>query len=208
VGGGKIGQNIKNIIFDLGDVLVRFDPDWYLKSEGLNNVEVELVRDKFFLSKEWAYLDIGIITRDEAKEVIISRNKKYKYILSKFIDNYPNMYKSIDCNVEILNELKNRRYKLYFLSNFHKKAFLTIREQFKFFKLFDDGVVSAFVKLLKPYRSIYLKLVEKNGIKPRESIFIDDARANIEAAEKLGFGTIHLNNPAELSYALSHMGII
>jgi len=203
-----MGQNIKNIIFDLGDVLVKFYPEGYLKSEGLNNVEVELIRDIFFLSKEWAYLDIGIITREEAKEIIISRNKKYRYILSKYIDNYPGMYKLVDCNVELLNELKNKKYKLYFLSNFHKEAFLTIHKQFNFFKLFDGGVVSAFVKLLKPYSSIYLRLIKKNGIKAKESLFIDDTIANIEAAAKLGFNTIHLKNPAKLGYILGNAGII
>ncbi len=203
-----MGQNIKNIIFDLGDVLVRFYPDGYLKSEGLKSAEAELIRDKFFLSKEWAYLDIGIITREEAKEVIISRNKKYRYILSKYIDNYQGMYKIIDCNAKLLNELKNKKYKLYFLSNFHKEAFLTIYEKFNFFKLFDGGVVSAFVKLLKPYSSIYLKLIKKNGIKAKESLFIDDTIANVEAAEKLGFNTIHLKDTAKLGYILSNMNII
>jgi len=199
---------IRNIIFDLGNVLVEFNPDKYLKSEGLDDKKAELVRNKLFLSKEWAYLDRGIITREEARKSITSRNKECADVLNKYMNKYPDMFKPIDYNIEILKGLKYREYRLYFLSNFHEEAFLVVCKRYDFFKLFDSGIISAQVKSLKPESLIYLVLVNKVGIIPKESVFIDDNRANIETAKTLGFNTIHLKDPAKLGCMLKNMNVL
>ncbi|WP_226003205.1 HAD-IA family hydrolase [Paenibacillus sp. BJ-4] len=77
-------------------------------------------------------------------------------------------------------------------------AFENVTEKYNFFELFDGGVASYEANQVKPEEGIYKKLIDRYKINPEESIFIDDLQHNIEAANKLGFNTIHLTNPKDL----------
>ena len=93
----------------------------------------------------------------------------------------------LDNNVRLLPELKKQGYSLYYLSNFPLDIFEEIRNGYFFFKYFDGGVISSEVKVSKPYRRIYEILIEKYGLVPDESLFIDDIEINVRSAEELGF---------------------
>ena len=99
-------------------------------------------------------------------------------------------------------KLKEKGYKLYILSNFHREAFLEIERKCEFEKYFDGKVVSYDVKLLKPEKEIYEELLKKYNLNPEETLFIDDTLANTEGAEKLGISTIHLINKEKLKEEL------
>lgn len=92
--------------------------------------------------------------------------------------------------MEILKSVKNAGYKAYFLSVFHLLAFENVTKRYNFFELFDGGVASYEANMVKPEEGIYKQLIEEYSIKPEESIFIDDSKANTEAAKKLNFNAI------------------
>lgn len=195
---------IKNIIFDLGNVLIDFHPLQYLQNAGLSPEDVEFVHREIFLSDEWVDLDRGTISREKALEVICSRNPQQKNLLLTHSD-FMKVLTPIEYNASQLEGLKKKGYKLYYLTNYHDELFDICFRNYDFFRHFEGGVVSAKVKYIKPQPEIYETLLDKYRLNPGESLFIDDLEKNTRAAEKLGIRAIHLKKPEELK---SHLDSI
>ena len=196
----------KNIIFDLGNVLLDFNPRGYLKSK-ISDDKLEDVFKAIFSSEEWVMLDRGTITEKEAINNIINRNSTYINEINLAFDNWYDLLKPIEETVEILMSLKENGYKIYYLSNFHELAFGEVTKKNKFFELFDGGVVSYAEKLIKPEEEIYKLILERYKLNPNESIFVDDMEANVEGANKVGIKTILFKGPKELKEELNNLKI-
>lgn len=189
---------VKNIIFDLGNVLIRFEPIGYLRKKISNEMKVQEIFKEVFLSEEWGMLDKGVITEEEAINKICSRSNGNGELIRLAMDNWYEMLTPIEHIVDTLKKLKGKGYKIYYLSNFHELAFEDVTKKYEFFKCFDGGVVSFKEKLLKPEKDIFNKLIERYKIDPKESVFIDDTDENVEQAKKLGFQTIHFKNNIDI----------
>ncbi|UYI77852.1 MAG: HAD family phosphatase [Fusobacterium varium] len=198
---------IKNIIFDLGNVLIKYSPESFLEK----NVKKER-QEKFiatvFKSKEWLELDRGTLSYEDAIE-------KFAEIISEDRENLEKLFKNniMDClapieeNIEILKKLKKKGYNLFVLSNFHRPAFEQVQKEWEFFDEFDGGVISCYCHLLKPNQRIYELLLARYGLIPEETLFIDDTKINVEKAEKIGMGGIYLDLPEMLEKLLKKKGI-
>jgi len=189
---------IKNIIFDLGNVLLNFKPLEYLSKKILEKHCADQLYEEIFKSSEWLMLDRGLIIESEAIDRICDRNKVKSQLIRDLMNDWYQMLTPIEGVVEVLIELKRKGYKTYFLSNFHLLAFEDVTRRYDFFKSFDGGIVSYKEKLMKPEKDIYDKLMKTYEINSQESIFIDDTRENIEGAAKLGFETILFTTAREL----------
>lgn len=189
---------IKNIIFDLGNVLLNFKPLEYLSKKIPEKHCAHQIYEEIFKSSEWLMLDRGVITESEAIDRICDRNKVKSQLIRDLMDDWYQMLTPIEGVVEVLKELKRKGYRTYFLSNFHLLAFEDVTRRYDFFKSFDGGIVSYKEKLMKPEKNIYDKLMTTYEINSQESIFIDDTRENIEGAAKLGFETILFTTACEL----------
>lgn len=199
------GENmVKNVVLDVGRVLVEFEPLEHLKRLYDEKIAHDLY-EHVFNSKEWIDLDRGTITNNEAIEII---SKRYlRNHVEDIMQNWTNIVKPIYGTVQIVRDLKEKNYKLYLLSNFHKEAFIKVFEKHEFFNLFDGRVVSSDVHLLKPEKEIYTKLCDTYAIKPEESVFIDDMMINIQAATKIGFKGICFESSQQLKSHLKNMGV-
>jgi putative hydrolase of the HAD superfamily len=198
---------IRNIIFDLGNVLLEFNPMDYLKQNISDNLLIDELYENIFRSKEWVKLDKGEISDEEAVEIICSRIPHRKVHVEHYMKNWHNILKPMEDTVSILESVKKMGCKAYVLSNFHKNAFRKVYDMYDFFKFFDGGVVSADVKLIKPGEQIYKVLLDKYNIVPEESLFIDDMQENIDAAKKLGINTIRFTSGKDLKYKLKEYDI-
>lgn len=196
----------KNIIFDIGNVLLDFKPEEYLRTKIKEADKVLEVFKEVFQSEEWLMLDRGTLTEKEAISILINRSENGDLIKLAF-ENWYDLMTPIEESVQILKELKNAKYKVYFLSNFQLLAYENVTKRYDFFKLFDGGIVSCKEKLLKPEENIYKKIIEKYQLKPEESVFIDDVQANLEGAEKLNFGTILFESSTDLREKLKSFNI-
>jgi putative hydrolase of the HAD superfamily len=197
---------IKNIIFDLGNVLLNFDPIEYVKSKVIED-KVEEIYKSIFKSEEWPMLDRGTITEEEARTNIINRKIENTDFINSVFENWYDILNPIETSVEVLKKLKEKGYKIFYLSNFHFAAFEYVTKKHDFFELFDGGVVSYKEKLLKPEKEIYEKILDKYELVPSETVFIDDMQVNVEAAMKLGIKGIILDDPQNLKLELKKLEV-
>lgn len=194
---------VKNIIFDLGNVVFEFNPKQYIMDKIADKSKIEKVSQAIFKSDEWAKLDEGKITEEEAIEIICTNNSDLDNEVRLIFDNWYPILKPIESTIEIIKDLKAKGFKLLYLSNFHSKAFDYVNNEHEFFKLFEGGVVSYQDALLKPNEKIYKLILERYDLDPAECVFIDDTKENIDAAKECGMNGIYLENPSDLKKDLS-----
>lgn len=199
---------IRNILFDIGNVLLVFKPAEYLKATLEDWEEAGKLHQAVFRSGEWIELDRGSLTCEEAADRICLRHPDLEAHIRRLLVEWPVMLRPVPETVTVLKALKSLGYRAYYLSNFHEDAFERIQAEYDFFQYFDGGIVSASVKQIKPDEAIYRILLETYGLSPEECVFIDDMPENIEAAEKLGIKAIRLTDAAKLSNALAVYGVL
>ena len=194
---------IKNIIFDLGNVLLDFKPEQFLLENYSGDADLQKrLYQVIFQSEEWIMLDKGVLSQDEVVERLSDKYPSDADKIKNIFDNWTEMLKPITGTVEILEKLKDNNYKLFVLSNYHIKAYEKVFEENTFFKYFDGIVISAKEKTIKPEKEIYQILIKRYQIIPEESIFIDDTEENLEGADKFGFHTILFSSPLKLAQKL------
>ncbi len=192
---------IKNIIFDLGNVLISFIPSEYLKKKNYpENIRNTILND-IFRSNEWKMLDNGDITLAEAIDALSFKSSLKREEIALVFKLRTEIMFPLDDNVRLLPALKKRGFSLYYLSNFPLDIFEEIKNDYFFFRYFDGGIISAEVKLSKPDVRIFSFLLNKYSLDPHESVFIDDIEENVRSAEKLnikGLATFGSDNISEL----------
>ena len=190
---GQAVMEYENIIFDLGGVMVDFDPKTYLVDRFCNAEVEEQVSQLTFESEEWKLLDAGLITRSEANLRMLARAKEYgrAFEVQGVLDDWMHILRPRRRMQELVRKLKSRGYCVYYLSNIPEDVldFLTERD---LKGLFDGGVASCEVHINKPDPKIYKALLDKYSLKAEECVFIDDNLANVQAAFTLGFVGIQM----------------
>lgn len=181
---------IKNIIFDIGNVILNFDIDNVLSQFTNSYEDRQFILENIINSPEWlqfALIDTGFITREEAIKIVKDRtNHVNDTIIEKFWNNYNN-YASINCDViNLIKKLKDNNYSIYLLSNINPYTHQFILNNSKLFDIVDGYVLSYQVHKVKPYKAIYEELLNKYNLIPEESLFIDDNQKNILTANELG----------------------
>jgi len=197
---------IKNVIFDIGNVLLNFEPKVYVQSKIIED-KVEEIYDSIFKSEEWPMLDRGTISEEEAKANIINRKIENEDFINSVFENWYDILTPIESNVEVLEKLKEKGYKVFYLSNFHLAAFEYVIKKYDFFELFDGGIVSYKENLIKPEKEIYEKVIHNYKINPSETVFIDDMQENVQVAMKQGIKGIVLENTKNLRDELEKLSI-
>lgn len=177
---------IKNIIFDLGNVLLSWKPDEYLIKSGYEHSLVSRIMTDVFKSSVWFKLDNGEISTSDAIKLISSESTLKKEFISSLFELRTKIIFPLSENIKMLPELKKRGFKLYFLSNFPLDFFEEVKREYEFFSYFDGGIISAEVKHSKPDLRIYRILLEKYDLDPDECFYIDDMDINVKAAESAG----------------------
>jgi epoxide hydrolase-like predicted phosphatase len=190
---------IKNIVFDLGNVLISFKPSEYFdKNNYPENIKTTILSD-IFGSKEWLLIDKGEITTSEAINSITSRSSLKKEEIAHIFNLRIDMMYPLDLNVRLLPELKKRSFKLFYLSNFPFDIFDEIRTGYYFFRYFDGGLISSEAKYSKPDNRLYEILLEKYSLIPQECLFVDDIEINVRAAEALGMTGLFTHGSPEIA---------
>ena len=208
----------KNIIFDFGGVVVQFNPKDFLMDHFMNKRAEEIVYELtfgsqetyalVFGSQEWLDLDRGIISREQANQLMLENAARVNRVfeVQTVIDEWPTILRTKESTVHTMQKLKAAGYRLYYLTNIPADIMDELRQR-EWFSLFDGGVASCEVHLCKPEPAIYTTLMQTCNLAYDESIFIDDNKVNAQAAYNLGITGILYKNPKSFERALRACGI-
>jgi len=199
---------IKSVIFDLGRVLLTFEPVDYLHSLYGRGEKAEILYKAVFGSKTWLDLDMGTVDYEEAKRIISGEFRQFTEDINYLLDNWVEIMEPVEENIKILKELKLNGLRTYLLSNFHREAYDKVLSKYDFFELFDGLFISSHYGLLKPEREIYVKMLKDFSLNPSECVFIDDTPDNIASATELGIKGIVYTDPESLRQELKKLGVL
>lgn len=200
-------SSIKTVVFDLGGVLIDWNPRHLYRKIFTDEAEMEK-----FLSEictyEWNLVQDGGKLFSEATAELTARFPEHAANIALYYDRWEEMLGGeIKETVELFNELKSSGMPLYALTNWSHEAFPVAYKMYDFMKKFDGIIVSGFEKIMKPDPKIYGLLTERYGINPSESVYIDDNRPNVDAAAELGFHAIHFTSAEQLRDELKGLGM-
>lgn len=195
-------NKIKNIVFDIGNVLMSWDPEGIYKSLFKKDDYYSHPLSSIVGSDIWLELDKGTIELNAAIEKLTRRNESCSLEIDIFIRQAPHYINPLTESVECALKYKELGYKIYLLSNFPEYGYKIIRSKFDFFNQFHGEIISWNVKAIKPYKDIYNILLSRYNLDPEATLFIDDLKENITAAEKLNIKGLHLLDGMNLSAEL------
>jgi 2-haloacid dehalogenase len=200
---------INTIIFDLGAVLIDWNPRYLYSSLFANEQEME-----HFLANittpDWNEEQDAGRKLQEGTDLLIRQHPDHADNIRAFYGRWEEMLGgAIEDSVEIFKQLKNcGRYKIYALTNWSAETFPIALQRYDFLNWFDGIVVSGTEKMRKPAPAFYQLLLDRYQVIPEEALFIDDNLRNVVAAEKLGIRSIHFQSPEQLREHLAALSII
>lgn len=199
---------IKNILFDMGNVLIHFDRQAFLSRLDIREEEKQLLLREVFLSVEWVQMDRGTLAEPEAEARMRKRLPEYLHrAVHALVSCWDEPMLPVEGMAELVEELKGKGYRIYLLSN------ASIRQHDYWHKIpgwqfFDGKIISADEKVMKPHPDYYLRAMERFCLIPGECFFIDDVPANIEGALYCGIpGTVFHKDVALLRSQLRGAGV-
>lgn len=186
---------IKNIVFDLGRVLIDWEAKKYLKSFGYDDETVDKLNKIVFTGEEWLDCDKGKYERNtDLVEILSEKYPEHAEKIAKILTkDWVKILKLKEDSSEYLIKLKQQGFKIYILSNLSKESY-EHNSKYEFFKFIDGGIYSFESKKIKPDQRIYIELLEKYNLIPEETIFIDDMEENINIANDLKINGVIFNN--------------
>ena len=177
---------IKNILFDMGNVLIHFDRDAFLNRLDICKEDKQLLLREVFLSTEWVQMDRGTLREETAEPLMCSRLPAHLHsAVHSLVSLWDEPMLPVSGMAELVEELKHNGYRIYLLSN------ASVRQHEYWPKIpgwqfFDGKVISADEKVMKPHPDYYRIALERFQLNPEECFFIDDVPANIEGAMYCG----------------------
>lgn len=196
---------IKNIIFDVGNVLVEYNPDGLMRRLGFDEETLQAVNQAVFQNELWNESDRGVLSPEELLEAFIANNPAYEKEIRQVIDAVGDTISLMPYTVEWVKGLKERGYHLYILSNYAEYTYEKTSHKMEFLPYMNGVVFSYRCKLIKPEKEIYEYICKTYELKPEESVFLDDREDNVEAARNMGMHGIVFENYAQGSETLEQL---
>jgi putative hydrolase of the HAD superfamily len=188
---------IKNVIFDFGQVLVHFEPDYMCSLEISNPDDQRLVSDVLFDRLYWERLDAGTIEDEEVIAAAKTRlPERLHSVMEKIYYNWIHTLPEIDGMREVIALCREKGFGVYLLSNI-STYFVAHYKEIPILEGFDGYVFSSKAGCVKPSADIFRHICDKFGLTPSETLFVDDNAKNIEGAERFGIIPYHFDGNAQ-----------
>jgi putative hydrolase of the HAD superfamily len=197
-----------NIVFDFGRVVFHWKPEEIIAREFSDPNIQDRVAKEVFNHPDWGETDRGTLSFEEMIKRGARRAMVPEAKLAHIIYQVPAALVPIPETIEIIRQLKAAGHHLYALSNMGEVSMKHLEESYDFLELFEDKVISARVKMIKPEPAIFRHMLDQFQLDPQQTVFIDDLCANIEAAAQFGIHTIHFTSPAQCRKALVKLGCL
>ncbi len=181
---------IKNVIFDIGDVLIDFRWREHMVDMGFSEECIATLARTMIHDPLWDELDMGIRSHDDIVADMKAAAPMYANEIDRYFAQPMGLIRVRPRSAGWLRELRERGLGIYLLSNYPRRMFEQHSEVFDFLPFVDGMVVSSHVNLMKPDPAIYHALLDKYGLRAGECVFVDDRPVNTEAAARLGMSTV------------------
>lgn len=199
---------IQNIIFDLGGVLIDWNPRYLYRQLLPDEEHVEA-----FLSTvctmDWNEEQDGGRPFEEGISILSQKWPQHQSLIEAYYHRWIEMIGgAINDSVDVLKALQEKGVPLYALTNWSAQTFPLIRDDFPFLNWFKGIVVSGEEKLKKPDPAIYQLILDRYELEPAQTLFIDDNKRNIDAAGAMGIQTHHFTSSAAMAEALAALELV
>ena len=197
-----------NVVFDFGNVIFRSDPEKVIAGVFDDKSDREQVLAHFIGHDDWLALDRGSLRPVDAISRAASRTGLPAEKFARLLERVPASLAPINGSPELLYRVKAAGNWLYFLSNMHAASIEYLERAHVFWDVFEGGVISCRVRLIKPEPQIYAHLLSEYRLDPADTVFIDDLPVNLAAAAEFGIRTIQFFEPAQCERELRTMGCL
>ena len=188
---------MKNIIFDIGNVLIGFRWKGMCLEAGMDEERADKIGRGFFTNPRWPDFDAGFVTTEELIRDIAEKCPELEEDARWFIGCGKKGIVERPKIWELLRKLKEKGFMIYVLSNYSEELFLLHIEGLPFWKFVDGGVISYQIHQVKPDPPIYQYLMDKYRLKAEECLFFDDKPENTESAKRMGMQVVTVAEGSE-----------
>ena len=197
-----------NIIFDLGGVVITWDPDAFV-ADVFTDRKIQKVARKHILDHDdWIEMDRGTLSKSDAIKRGTERSGLPESEVKRLMLAIPYFLTPIEKTVQLVRELKESHNKLFVLSNLHPESIAHLEQEYSFLNLFHGKVISCRIHKVKPDADIYKHLIDSYQLDINDSVFIDDVTINLDAAAAIGIKTIKFENPDQCRQQLEALGCL
>jgi putative hydrolase of the HAD superfamily len=197
-----------NIVFDLGGVVVKWEPEAIIATVFTDPRVQSLVHREVFGHDDWLALDRGTLSYQEAVLRAVRRTGLSGSDIVRLLRKVPPSLTPIPEVVSLLYRLKAQGHSLFCLSNMHLASIEHLERVYTFWEVFTGVVISSRLHLCKPEPAIYACLLETYAIEGAQTVFIDDMETNLNAAVQFGMQTIKFASPAQCERQLQALGCL
>jgi len=202
-------QSIHAVIFDLGGVLIDWNPRHLYRRIFEKEEEMEWFLQHVCTS-DWNEQQDAGRSFEEATNELLGKFPEHEAPIRAWYDRWQEtMNGPITDTVEILRQIReSKKHKLYALTNWSAQTFPWALKNFDFLHWFEGIVVSGHEKTRKPFPEFYQILLDRYKIDPNKAIFIDDVPRNIHGAQAVGIAGVHFQSPQHLKLELQKLGVL
>jgi putative hydrolase of the HAD superfamily len=198
-------QGIRNVIFDLGGVVLHWNPDEVLSAFQQDAELRRELRQQLFAHADWQQFDRGALTETQVIDRIEARLGRPRAEVTAIVDAVRDSLVEKPDTVRLIRLLHQRGIALYCLSNMPASIYAHLRIRHGFWDLFSGIVISGEVQMVKPEPEVYAHLLQRFELQPEQTVFVDDLAVNIDAAGRAGLHTILFHDAGQCARELEHM---
>jgi len=195
-----------NVVFDLGGVVFRWQPDVLVRGVFDDPRVREAVRTGILGHPDWIELDRGTISQDQAVARACRRTGLAQLDVERLFRAVPPHLTPVEATVALIRAVKTAGHRAYVLSNMHLASISHLEREYDIWGLFDGAVISCRVRAVKPEPAIYEHLLNVHRLNAAETVFIDDREENLETASVFGIHPIRFVDAAQCRKALGALG--
>ncbi len=199
---------IKNVVFDIGNVLSDFRYKEFLRDKGFDDAMIKRISKASVECPAWMEYDKGALTDEELMALFVENDPALEAEFHIAYDDIKDMVVPRAYAIPWVQALKAAGYGVYYLSNYSRKATAECADALEFIQYTDGGILSYREKMIKPFPEIYRLLLERYNLKAGETVFIDDTPANITTAKNEGWEGIVFKTYQQTCEELNSMGVI
>ncbi|WP_305817395.1 HAD family hydrolase [Photobacterium leiognathi] len=202
-----VQPKVRNIVFDVGNVIVRWEPLEIIRLTFVESEDHEQLAKAIFQSQMWVNLNKGLISETEAKTQYQLTLGLSEWECEQLFYYVKQTQRLIVGSIELIQHIKSAGYNVYALTDNVHEIVTYLKSTYSFWPLFDGAIVSADVGMLKPQPEIYHSLLNKFELIASETVFIDDMLYNVEGAKSVGMHAIQFEDIDQCEKDLISLGL-